>query len=183
MKLKAQISCAVTAQLISAFVMATWIVQILFYLNPKFQASSLLLLLYRLVCVAPGRKPQRLAFSRCGSFNRGSFNLHLSLQQLCKCGSEGCRGIIGGKKQWRTVEKTPPVKLKGRPAKDKRKSKHRHNKFKETMKVGIAHTVDNLIGTHSPISAHAGLYQHSKCTMTGWPIHCGLSECMLVDKT
>ena len=40
---KAQISCAVTAQLISAFVFAEQIVQSLFFLNPKFQASSLLL--------------------------------------------------------------------------------------------------------------------------------------------
>ena len=42
-KPKAQISCAVTAQLISAFVFATGIVQSLVFLNPKFQASSLLL--------------------------------------------------------------------------------------------------------------------------------------------
>ena len=41
MKRKPQISCAVTVQLISAFVFATWKVQSLFYLNPKFQASSL----------------------------------------------------------------------------------------------------------------------------------------------
>ena len=39
-KTKTQISCAVTAQLISAFVFATWIVQHLYFLNPKFQASS-----------------------------------------------------------------------------------------------------------------------------------------------
>lgn len=65
-------------------------------------------------------------------YNFHSFNE--DSQQLCKCGSDGCRGIIGGRKQWRTVEKIQPVKLKGRPAKDKRKSKHRHNKFKETMK-------------------------------------------------
>ena len=39
-KTKAQISCAVTAKLISAFVFATRIVQPLFCLNPKFQASS-----------------------------------------------------------------------------------------------------------------------------------------------
>ena len=38
-KPKARISCAVTAQLISAFDFATQIVQLLFYLNPKFQAS------------------------------------------------------------------------------------------------------------------------------------------------
>ena len=45
-KTKAQISCTVTAQLISAFVFATWIVQSLYFLNPKFQASSYLLWLY-----------------------------------------------------------------------------------------------------------------------------------------
>ena len=44
---KTQISFAVTVKLISAFVFATQIVQSLFYLYPKFQASSLLLLLYR----------------------------------------------------------------------------------------------------------------------------------------
>ena len=33
----------VTSKLISAFVFATWIVHFLFFLNPKFQASSLLL--------------------------------------------------------------------------------------------------------------------------------------------
>ena len=49
---------AVTAKLISAFVFATWIVQFLFYLNPKFQASSHLLWLYSPVCVRPGRKPE-----------------------------------------------------------------------------------------------------------------------------
>ena len=37
---KALNSCAVTAQLISAFVFAIQIVQSLYYLNPKFQASS-----------------------------------------------------------------------------------------------------------------------------------------------
>ena len=56
-KTKAQISFAVTAKLISAFVFATRIVQFLFYLNPKFQASSSFLCLYRLVCVRPVRKP------------------------------------------------------------------------------------------------------------------------------
>ena len=42
--------------LISAFVFATRIVQFLFYLNPKFQASSSFLCLYSLVCVRPDRK-------------------------------------------------------------------------------------------------------------------------------
>ena len=68
-KTKAQISFAVTAKLISAFVFATRIVLFLFFLNPKFQASSLLLRLYRPVCVGPGRKPRRPVFSRRGSIN------------------------------------------------------------------------------------------------------------------
>ena len=55
-KTKAQINCAVTAQLISAFIFATLIVQFLFYLKPNFQASSFLLRLYRTFCVRPGRK-------------------------------------------------------------------------------------------------------------------------------
>ena len=45
------------AKLISAFVFATRIVQFLFYLNPKFQASSSFLCLYSPVCVGPVRKP------------------------------------------------------------------------------------------------------------------------------
>ena len=48
---------AVAAQLISTFVFATQIVQSPFFLNPKFQASSLLLWMYRPVCVRPGRNP------------------------------------------------------------------------------------------------------------------------------
>ena len=40
-KTKVQISCAVTAQLISAFVFALFIVQCLFFLIPKFQCSNL----------------------------------------------------------------------------------------------------------------------------------------------
>ena len=54
-KTKTQISSMVTAKLISAFVFATRIVQFLFYLNLKFQASSHLLWLCRPVCVGPGR--------------------------------------------------------------------------------------------------------------------------------
>ena len=41
----------------STFVFATRIVQFLFYLNPKFQASSSFLCLYSPVCVEPVRKP------------------------------------------------------------------------------------------------------------------------------
>ena len=39
------------------FVFASRIVQFLHFINPKFQASSLLLCLYRSVCVGPVRKP------------------------------------------------------------------------------------------------------------------------------
>ena len=45
------------AQLISAFVFATQIIQSLFFLNLKFQASSYLLWLHSPVCVGPGQKP------------------------------------------------------------------------------------------------------------------------------
>ena len=62
-----QISCAATAQLTSAFVFATQIVQSLFFLNVKFQASNLLLLLYRPVCVGPGQNSKLLVFSCEGS--------------------------------------------------------------------------------------------------------------------
>ena len=68
-KTKTQISFAVTAKLISAFVFATRIVQFFSFLNPKFQASSLLLWMYRLAFVRLGRKPKLLVFSRTGSYN------------------------------------------------------------------------------------------------------------------
>ena len=45
----------VTSKLISAFVFTTYIVQSLYFLNTKFQASSHLLCL---VCVTPGGKPK-----------------------------------------------------------------------------------------------------------------------------
>ena len=67
-KTKTQISFAVTAKLISAFVFAVRIEQPLYFLNPKFQASSHLLWLYSPVCVGPGRKPRRPVFSERGSF-------------------------------------------------------------------------------------------------------------------
>ena len=54
-----------SAHLISTFVYATWILQFICYSNPRFQASSLLLRLYRPVCVGPGRKPTLFVFS-CG---------------------------------------------------------------------------------------------------------------------
>ena len=63
-----QISFAVTAKLISAFVFATRIVQSLYFLNTKFNASRHFLWLYSLVCVGPGRKPRRPVFSERGSY-------------------------------------------------------------------------------------------------------------------
>ena len=55
-KTKVQISFAITAKLISAFVFTTWIVKFLFLINPKFQASIHLLMLHRPVCVGYGLK-------------------------------------------------------------------------------------------------------------------------------
>ena len=55
------------AKLINAFVFATRIVQSLYLLNPKFQASNQLLWVYSPVCVGPGQKPRRPVFSQRGS--------------------------------------------------------------------------------------------------------------------
>ena len=56
------------AQLISVFVFATQIVQSIYFLNPKFQASSHLLWLYSPVYAGPGRKSRRPVFSWRGSY-------------------------------------------------------------------------------------------------------------------
>ena len=64
---QAQINCAVTTQLIRAFVFATWIAPFLCYLYPNFWASSILLSQYRPLCVGPGRNPKLLVFSCNGS--------------------------------------------------------------------------------------------------------------------
>ena len=50
-----------------AFVFAPGMLQSLYFLNPKFQASSHLLWLYSPLCVGPGRKPRRPVFSRRSS--------------------------------------------------------------------------------------------------------------------
>ena len=55
-KTKTQVSYAVTAQLISAFVVATQTAQSFFVLNLKYKAFSNFLWLYSLVCVGLGRK-------------------------------------------------------------------------------------------------------------------------------
>ena len=65
------------ADKLCAFVFATQIIQSLFCLNPKFQASSYLLLLHSPDCVGPGRKPRRPVFWR-----RGSYCLHLLCLQI-----------------------------------------------------------------------------------------------------
>ena len=77
-KTKTQISCAVLAQLISAFVFATWIVQSLFYLNPKCQASSHLLWLYSRVCVGPGPGNPEGRFA----YNEARFSTAVSAQNI-----------------------------------------------------------------------------------------------------
>ena len=64
-KPKTQISNCTADQRLCFF--ATRIVLFLFYLYPKFQASSFMLSLYSLVCVRPGRKPKLLVFSCTGS--------------------------------------------------------------------------------------------------------------------
>ena len=42
----------------------------LYYINPKFQASSHFLWLYSPVCVGPGRKPRKPIFSQRGSYGK-----------------------------------------------------------------------------------------------------------------
>ena len=63
--------------LISAFVSATQIVQSLYFLNTKFQASSHLMRLYSPVSVGHGRKPRRLVFSQRGSNYTGEPELRV----------------------------------------------------------------------------------------------------------
>ena len=76
-KTKTQISFA---KLISAFVFAIRIAQCLYYLNPKIQASSHLLWLYRPVCVGPGRTPRRPV-----SHNEAQFVPYLAEQSMRFC--------------------------------------------------------------------------------------------------
>ena len=70
-KTKQQISYAVTAQPISEFVVPTWI----YFLNPKFRASSHPLWLHNLVCVGPGREPWRPVFSERGLYAVGGIDM------------------------------------------------------------------------------------------------------------
>ena len=87
-KTKTQISFAVTAKLISAFVFATWIVQSLYFLNSKFRASRYPLWLHSLVCVGPGRKPRRPVFWRRGSYKDTVWSKRFfipTITQNCLC--------------------------------------------------------------------------------------------------
>ena len=52
----------------NCFYFATRKVQSLYFLNPKFQASSHLLRLHNPACVGPGLKHRRLVFSQRGSY-------------------------------------------------------------------------------------------------------------------
>ena len=70
--------CAITTQLISAFVFATRIVQSLYFLNPKFRASSHLQWLHSLVCVGHCREPRRPVFSEWGSYEKSSISCGVS---------------------------------------------------------------------------------------------------------
>ena len=63
-KIKVQISCTETTQLISAFVIPTSIEQSLYSSNPKLQAFSHLQWPYSQVYGGPGWKPKRQVFSR-----------------------------------------------------------------------------------------------------------------------
>ena len=83
-KTKMLISFAVTAKLISAFVFTTRIVQPIYFLYTKFQASSHLVWLYSLVCVEPGRKPRRPVFSQRGSYMEGPGSATIKLRSLPK---------------------------------------------------------------------------------------------------
>ena len=72
---------AVTAKLISAFVFATRIVQFLFYLNPKFQASSSFLCLYSLCRTCS--ETTLLVFPRGGSNDGCSLGSNGLLDPSC----------------------------------------------------------------------------------------------------
>ena len=91
-KTKTQISFAVTAKLISAFVFATRIVQFLFYLKLKFQVSSHLLWLYSPVCVGPGRKPEdRFSHNEAHMVSTLCCRSHIAAKMPMKNKSQNCK--------------------------------------------------------------------------------------------
>ncbi|XP_060076770.1 histone-lysine N-methyltransferase ASH1L-like [Ylistrum balloti] len=85
-------------------------------------------------------------------YNFHSFNM--DSQQICKCGSEKCRGVIGGKTQrlnGQSKEKTTPQRPVGRPPKDKRKSKNRLKKFREKQRLAQEQS-NTIFPTIKPMS-------------------------------
>ena len=72
------------------------IVQSLYYLHLKFQASSHLLWLYRPVCVGPSRKPRRPVFSERGSNNSCNHSKSQTMGSSCR---EICLGGKDAKSQ------------------------------------------------------------------------------------
>ena len=82
-KTKKQVSFGVTAKLICVFVFATRKVQSLFFLNPKFQASSHLMCLYSLVCVGPVKKPHCLFSHEAALVTATSFSSYHVMPVLC----------------------------------------------------------------------------------------------------
>ncbi|XP_062595133.1 histone-lysine N-methyltransferase ASH1L-like isoform X1 [Saccostrea cucullata] len=80
-------------------------------------------------------------------YNFHSFNV--DAQQLCQCGSENCRGVIGGKTQ--RVNGQVKSKGPGRPPKDKRKSKNRLKKYKE-KKSAKDSSASSTLSTMKPMS-------------------------------
>ena len=72
-------------------IFASLIVQSLYYLNPKLQASSHLLWLYSPVCVGPGGKHRRPVFSERGLYCIGMFKSCHEVTQ----GSNQCKmGLV-----------------------------------------------------------------------------------------
>ena len=96
--------CALTAQLISAFVFAARILQVLYFLNLKFQASGHLLWLHSPVYVGTGRGPRGPVFSRRGAYIIGIVKLDYPGQPLVRFvfGASCCTGVL----QW---ERHPPA--------------------------------------------------------------------------
>ena len=95
-------------KLISIFVFAIRIVQYLFYLNPKFQASSHLLWLSSSVCVGPGQKPRRPVFSERGSFLSGGWGSLVNIPTYMLEQSSACvhiPDIIHIIRTYRTLKK------------------------------------------------------------------------------
>ena len=89
-KSKPHISCYCEADF------AARIVQFLYVLNPKFQASYHLLLLYRPVCVRPSRKPQRPVFSQRGSnepYHEKTSNLQIWIYKYENKGADQLRSM------------------------------------------------------------------------------------------